>query len=386
MDKINERKVAMQWMLQGQSPSKIIRNLQKSRQWFYKWLRRFRKNPTGEWYQEQSRRPNSIQRKITRQTEELVIRIRQQLEDSLYAQIGAVNIQWEMSKLGFELLPIWTINRILHNRHLVLKTPKEPKRKNEYPGDRYTGVHQMDLIGPLYLRSKAHFYLLNIIDTETHIAQVNPVTGKGSEGIVKSVIRFWKQYGLPCFLQMDNELSFHGSNRYPHSFGLLIRLIFSQDVQPIFIPFAEPWRNGIIEHFNHTTIKSFLRTQQFANFDDVCQKSLAFEYFHNEHHRYSAHQNHTPLQMFKKDNARMFLNRDYLLPEYVPLTEGRITLIRFIRSDRKLKIFGENFTLPSDTVYNYVIAVISVVNQSLRVYINNQVVCEFYYEIPVDWV
>ena len=42
--------------------------------------------------------------------------------------------------------------------------------------------------------------------------------------------------------------------------------------------------------------------------------------------------------------------------DYVP--DGEIVLIRFIRSNRKLDIFGEKFEVSRDLVYSYVKAVI----------------------------
>jgi len=45
--------------------------------------------------------------------------------------------------------------------------------------------------------------------------------------------------GIHCFLQLDNQLSCRGSNRYPRSFGLVIRLCLLLGVEPIFIPLGE---------------------------------------------------------------------------------------------------------------------------------------------------
>lgn len=59
-------------------------------------------------------------------------------------------------------------------------------------------------------------------------------------------------HGMPDALQMDNELAFRGSNRYPRSFGSVVRFALNQGMAVVFIPVKEPWRNGIIEKFNHT--------------------------------------------------------------------------------------------------------------------------------------
>jgi putative transposase len=66
---------------------------------------------------------------------------------------------------------------------------------------------------------------------------------------------------------MDNEMSFRGSNRYPRSLGIVLRLALSQGVTPIFIPPSEPWRNGVIEKFNSTMDKYFFSKQKVSSFE-----------------------------------------------------------------------------------------------------------------------
>lgn len=98
----------------------------------------------------------------------------------------------------------------------------------------------MDLIGPKYLKGGFRFYFFNIIDIENHCSGVYPIPDKSAESIVPCLIDFWKRYQMPDFLQMDNELSFRGSNRYPRELGLLMRVAISNGVCPIFIPPSEP--------------------------------------------------------------------------------------------------------------------------------------------------
>ncbi len=71
------------------------------------------------------------------------------------------------------------------------------------------------------------------------------------------VLRCWKAVGLPDYLQLDNEISFRGSNRHPRSPDLVIKLCHHFGVQPVFIPIGEPWRNGVIEKFNDTYNRNF---------------------------------------------------------------------------------------------------------------------------------
>lgn len=386
MDEIKLRKQAVVMYLSGHTPTDICNELNKSRPWFYKWLRRYQSNHKDDWFIEQSRRPHTVDKKIDRDIENRVIQIRQKLENISYAQIGAISIQWEFKKLNIEPPPVWTIDRIIKNHNLTRKKLKSSKKQNEYPdyGSFYT--HQLDLVGPRYIKNAGKFYFCNIIDTNTHCVHVNPVRNKASLGVVNAVVRFWKQFGIPDYLQMDNELSFRGSNRYPHNFGKLIRFALSHNVTPVFIPQAEPWRNGIIEKFNDTFDKKFFRTQIFKDAGYLAASAKTFETFHNLNYRYRVNNNQTPVDVHKMNQNDSYLEKDYEIPEYISLESGDIIVIRFIRSDRKLNIFGETFVLNPDLIYNYVEAFISIECQALKIYSDNKLIQKFPYVVPVDWM
>lgn len=65
--------------------------------------------------------------------------------------------------------------------------------------------------------------------------------------------------------------------------------------------------------------------------------------------------------------------------EYVP--DGEVVLIRFIRSDRKLDVFGERFEVSKALVYSYVKAVILTGIHTLQVYLNDELVETFAYRL-----
>jgi putative transposase len=387
MDEIEIRRQAVIMYLSHITPSEVCKSLQKSRPWFYKWVKRYEANPKGDWFIEHSRRPHMINKSLEENLEHLIIEIRHKLEGNAYAQIGAISIQWELRKLHIDPPPVWTIDRIIKKHNLTYTKPKISKKENEYPDYSSAFTHQLDIVGPRYLqKSKRKYYFSNIIDTTTHCVHINAIDNKASDGIVRTVMRFWKQFGIPDYLQMDNELSYRGSNRHPHSFSKLIRFALAQDVIPIFIPQSEPWRNGIIEKFNDTFDKKFFRTQNFTSFHHLVESALDFEAFHNTNYRYSVHNNQTPIEVHKKNTIIAYLDNEYQIPTYIPLIEGDIKVIRFIRSDRTLNIFGETFLVKPELIYHYVEAVISIKAQALKVSCDNQLIQEFPYYVPVDWM
>ena len=214
--------------------------------------------------------------------------------------------------------------------------------------------------------------MTSIIDIENHKAGVYPVTDKSAQSITPCVIDFWRNYQMPDFLQMDNELSFRGSNRYPKGFGLLMRVAISNGVCPVFIPTAEPWRNGVIEKFNNTVLTYFYDAQVFHSFDELTQKAKEFSAFHNENHRYSSQGNKTPDQMVGKMVGRDALVKEINLSKKIFIESGRIFFIRFVRSDLKLRILDEVFDLEPSLKYSYVVAEIILEKYILVVSQNNQ--------------
>jgi len=189
---------------------------------------------------------------------------------------------------------------------------------------------------------------------------------------------------MPDYLQLDNELSFRGSNRYPRSFCSLIRLALSEKTTPIFIPPAEPWRNGVIEKFNDNVQRYFLNTQNFTNLKDLQDRAVEFMAFHNQNHRYSTLGGKTPAQIVSD------LNRFKLkaLPdpeEKIPMEEGEVVFIRFIRSDCKIRILDTQFKIKRELMYSYVVARIIIQKHILLIERDQKIYHVFPFLMPVDY-
>lgn len=284
------RELAIQRYNNGETPKLIYTSLNRTKQWFFKWLKRF-KSGELDWANELSRKPHHSPKKIDQIMEQAVIEKRQKLEQTLYAQIGALNISWHLGQENTDLPSTATINRVIKRNNLTRKKPRYTPKGVNYPGLKplhSNFLHQFDPVGPRYLKSDGRFYSANIIDAYDRRCNINPMRAKTRKDITDALIRSWQTLGIPVYLQMDNMLQTQGSHRHPHSFGLVIRLCLYLGIQPVFIPIKEPWRNGIVERFNDDFDKMFFRAQFFKNFLYVCQQAKGFESFHNENHRYTA--------------------------------------------------------------------------------------------------
>ena len=220
------------------------------------------------------------------------------------------------------------------------------------------------------------------MDLLSHQVYIGSQRTKQDRQVASSLLRCWKVLGLPDFIQFDNELSFRGSNRHPRSPGLVIRLCLHFGVQPVFIPIGEPWRNGSIEKFNDTYNKKFFRRQYFASYSMLKRQCKNFQRFHNKHHRYSCLKGKTPLEVIEKDGFNPIkLGGNTKLPDLDSVPDGNIILIRFIRSNRLLDIFGEKFKVSKSLVYSYVKAVIVTQIHRLQLYLGEELVDAFDYQL-----
>ena len=246
-------------------------------------------------------------------------------------------------------------------------------------------IHQVDLVGPRYIKGDGRFYSINVMDRFSHWVYLESQRTKADDPVAASLLRSWKAMGIPDFVQLDNELSFRGSNRYPRSFGIVIRMCLHHGVTPVFIPVSEPWRNGDVERFNETYDKTFFRRQWFPSYEALKRQSKNFQRFHNRHHRYSCLNGRTPREVLAASGYQpVRVPPNARVPRIQNIPGGNIILIRFIRNDRKLDIFGERFVVSKELVYSYVKAVIVTGDHVLKVYLGEEFAEAFEYRMPSE--
>ena len=381
-----QRVFAVQRFRGGESPESICASLGKSRSWLYKWIGRHLEND-DTWSESRSRRPLSVSSYTSAEIEEIVKMVRLNLynQDLFY---GAQAIHWEMEELGVKPLPsIRTINRILSRNDLTYRrTGKYEAKGTAYPklpSLLPNQTHQADLVGPCYLKGPVRFYSLNVIDTATVRCGLYPSLSKSGQSIIDGIWAIWTRMGIPNHIQIDNAMPFFGSPTHPRGMGPLIRLCLHNDVEPWFIPMAEPWRNGMIENFNDRYQQMFLGKVIMATEGDLKTGSLTFEQRHNSRYRYSKLGGKTPLKALAASNMKLRFPTEANAPRHrlkKPET-GRYHLVRLIRSDSKLNIFGEIFRVSPELQLEYVVATINVKEQKLKLFLDKIQVDEFSYKL-----
>ena len=380
------RILVVQRFKNGESPESICTSLGKSKFWLYKWVKRHNEEEAS-WCDDLSRRPLYTPNRTPAEIEEIVKMVRLNLyNQDLFC--GAQAILWEMEDLGAKPLPsLRTINRILVKNELThRRTGKYEAKGTLYPVLPSTfpnQTHQADLVGPCYLKGPVRFYSLNIVDTATVRCGLHPSFSKSGQMILDGFWGAWKRMGIPERVQVDNAMSFFGSPTHPRGMGPLIRLCLHNGVEPWFIPMAEPWRNGMIEKFNDRYQQRFLGKVVLASMEELQSGSLAFEQRHNSKYRYSKIKGDTPLKALAASNAKLRFPTIDDPPKYRQKKPeiGKYHVVRLIRSDLKLNVFGECFSVPPETMLEYVVATIDVKEQKLKLFLDKKQVEEFDYKL-----
>lgn len=121
MDEEKVRQLAIQRHLKGEDPKAIYSDLNRTKPWFFKWLKRYQQGDS-DWYKDRCRSPRRRPTAVNNKVKQRIISTRNRLESEPFAQIGVSAIKWELSKAGLEFPSDRTINRILHREGLVKKS------------------------------------------------------------------------------------------------------------------------------------------------------------------------------------------------------------------------------------------------------------------------
>jgi putative transposase len=382
-----ERARAVRRYHSGESPAAICQSMGYSRDWLYKWVARF--DPTDPtWAAERSRRPATSPRRTDDETERAVLTLRHALvSERLFC--GAQAIQWELARLPATPVPsVRTINRILRRAGVDLqrRTDRYVPKGKRYPAltaATPSAVHQSDFVGPCYLQGPVRFFSLHSVDIATGRCAVQPLAHRDAQSTIDGFWASWCRLGLPRHQQVDNDAAFYGSERHPRGMGPLIRLCLELGIEAWFIPTGEPWRNGVVEHFNGCWETHGPLQQPLVGPEALASASLRFEARHNARHRYTKLRGQTPNAALATSGTPLRFPADDTPPRH-PLSKperGRYHLIRFIRHDGGLNVFGERFPVPPEAHHEYVRATVDVARQRLLVSLEDQVIDEHVYRL-----
>jgi IS30 family transposase len=375
----------LMYHVQHFTKAEICRRLNRPRSWLDRWLERYDPGDVERSLQDRRDGPRQADRPWSTEIRQQVIEMRQvrsQQAEWRYAFIGAEAIYLELKALGSaEIPPARTIHSWFVEAGLVEHKDTQPEKREPKPiplpvADAVNRVQQLDLKGPIYLEGDSTKYYVAVLrDRYSHRCAIEVLDNREAQGIVAFLVASWRWIGLPDYLQMDNALELRGSNRYPRSFGKVVRVAIDLQVEPIFNPPHEPWRNGGVEWFNGFVGDRLLKIK----FDDakafraeahVCQDTC------NQTHRLATFDGLTPNDIAAQTALR-FPPTDYRRHQErdLPQDQGFVSFVRLVRKSGRITLgAGDRFMIGTELAYEYVLARVDLAQQVVRISHNGQLV------------
>src|SRR5262249_20986154 len=126
--------------------------------------------------------------------------------------------------------------------------------RQEWPGPQARAsneLHEVDLVGPIYLRGDRHrYYIWSGKDAFDGAVCLRLAGSRRMDEVLWFLGECWKDLGLPEQVQFDNARELAGWGQSARTLSRVIRLCLRHDVSPVFIPEGEPQFNGSVENFN----------------------------------------------------------------------------------------------------------------------------------------
>jgi len=373
---LDRRKKAVQlYYYQHLTKAEICRRLNRSRPWLDCWLKRYDPDDVDGSLSNHKTGPKQASDRWSTEIRQQVIEMRRLRSQRPYALIGAEAIHYELIALKSpQVPPVRTIHDWLVKADLVECKPAKPEKQESKPiplpqANAVNDVQQLDLKGPVYLHGSGHKYYLAVLrDRYSRRCAVDALSSRESQGITNFLVASWQWMGLPTYLQMDNALEFRGSNRYPRSFGRVVRVVIDLDVEPVFNPPSEPWRNGGVERYNGF-LGDRLLSIECANLAALQQETQTCQTVCNQTHRLAALDGLTPDEVAEKATLRL-LSASYQRhrARSLPQDKGFVSFVRLVRKSGRITLGAKDrFMVDPDLAHTYVLARVDFANKVVTI-------------------
>jgi hypothetical protein len=372
MDEKNElarRFKSIRMVLRGIKSCIILQAVQRSRAWLSKWRTRYEQFGLAG-LKSRSRRPQASPQQHSAWLVREIVRIRRRLVRQKVGLIGAHAVQQELRSLKLiKRAPSpATINRILHQQGLIAHdTPRKvyfpaPAVEVEAP------LHALDWTCR-YLQKGPKVYAFHTLDLETRDFSQTLSTDKTGDTVWGHLRHSWKRLGFPAFLQVDNDSAFSGGGKAKRAFSQFVRRCLYVGVEPIFLPVAEPERNGDVESLNRLWNRAFWNRRRFKSFRQVVQTAPDFYHWYLTRYRPPKLRGQTPAQArAARPRPQMTAAHVRALPSPLPLTAGRVHFIRKVSADGAITILNEPWRVGKRRAGQYVWATITTHTRRLTIY------------------
>jgi len=381
-DEFSDRHQAIRLRLAGQSVEAICQTLERSREWFHTWWRRYQAMGAAGLYDVTRARQRTAL--ISPELERTILTIRKRLESSYhpqtrYALIGASAIQAELKALHIRAVPCArTIERVLQRNGVTLPRVRLARFLPTHvyptpPAQDSNQLHQVDLVGPIYLKGqKQRYYIFVCKDVFDGAVCLSLGRSRKIEAVLDFLGDCWKTLGRPKQVQLDNAREYLGWGAAARYLSRLIRLCLRFEVEPIFIPPARPQYNGSVENFNGW-FQPRLFQRHFTRVSALKRELQRLQETVNTQHVQRRLGGLTPEQYRRRKKLQKLPPRFVVPTEPLPIAAGRVTFIRQVTRQGNLHLLSQTYSVGKRFKGQYLKIVLDTQRAQLTVYVKGRI-------------
>ncbi len=393
-DELAARHRAITLRIEGRPVKTVCAAVGRSEVWFHKWWRRYLEDGPDGLY-DLTRANNHVARRIPPELERAILSVRRRLQAhaspaTRYCLIGATAVLAELKSLGARPLPCErTIERVLERDGFsaphVRLAPLLPRQ--EYPGPQARAsnhLHQVDLVGPVYLKGSGRRYYIWIgKDAFDGAVCLRLAYSRRMDEVLEFLGACWKDLGRPGQVQFDNARELAGWGPAARTLSRVIRLCLRFSVSPVFIPPGEPQFNGGVENFNGW-FQPRLFDRRFVRPGDLRRELARLQEAVNTQHVHPRLGGKTPAQ-HRRGLRLLKLPASFVVPiGRLPLAAGRVTFLRRVSVAGTVTLLSQSFRVGKRHRGLYLRLVVDTGRGWLTAYLNGRVLKRWPYKLLND--
>jgi transposase InsO family protein len=342
-----------------------------------------------------TRANHHVAQRIPPELERAILSIRRRLQAhatpaTRYGLIGAPAVLAELKALGIRPLPCGrTIERVLQRHGLtaprVRLAPLLPRQ--EYPGPQARAsneLHEVDLVGPVYLKGKGHRYYIWVgKDVFDGAVCLRLASSRKMDEVLWFLGECWKDLGIPEQVQLDNARELSGWGPAARHLCRVIRLCLRYGVGPVFIPAGEPQCNGSVENFNGW-FQPRLFDRRYTRPCDLRRELARLQEAVNAQHVHPRLGGKTPAQHRRGLRLRK-LPASFVVPAgKQKLAAGRVTFLRRVSMAGTVSVLSQTYRVGKRHRGLYLRLVVDTGRGWLTAYLNGRVLKRWPYKLLND--
>jgi putative transposase len=282
-----------------------------------------------------------------------------------------------------------TIERVLERNGLtaprVRLAPLLPRQ--EYPGPQARAsnqLHQVDLVGPIYLQGSRHRYYIWVgKDAFDGAVCLRLACSRCMDEVLWFLGECWKDLGIPEQVQLDNARELSGWGPAARTLSRVIRLCLRFGAGPVFIPAGEPQFNGSVENFNGW-FQEPLFQRRFRRPGDLRRELARLQEAVNTQHAHPRLGGQTPAQHRRGLRLRK-LPASFVVPTgRQKLAAGRVTFLRRVSTAGTVSVLSQSYRVGKRHRGLYLRLVVDTARAWLTAYLNGRVLKRWPYKLLND--